>query len=104
MEIPAGTRAEVRFTLLDAEERAPGFPEDTAGSPYVARVRAWLQTAASIGSPAKARTASGRIPEGEPEIVETILWVDGSPDPDLVAEVCAAEVLPELRRRYPSEA
>lgn len=32
-----------------------------------------------------------------------ILWVDGSPDPDLVAEVCAKEVLPELRRRYPAE-
>lgn len=30
-----------------------------------------------------------------------ILWVDGSPDPDLVAEVCRKEVLPELRRRYP---
>lgn len=29
-----------------------------------------------------------------------ILWVDGSPDPDLVAEVCKKEVIPELRRRH----
>jgi len=29
-----------------------------------------------------------------------ILWVDGSPDQDLVIEVCRKEIMPELRRRY----
>jgi G6PDH family F420-dependent oxidoreductase len=30
-----------------------------------------------------------------------IIWADGSPDPDLVAEVCADEVLPSLRGAAP---
>jgi len=93
-EIPAGTRVQVRFTLLDPAERAAGIPADTAAVPYEVRARGLLVSPASLGGPASVRTASGRVVDGELEIVEPgDTHTFGRPVPALVASVAAIEAL-----------
>jgi 2-amino-4-ketopentanoate thiolase alpha subunit len=62
--IPAGTHVEIRWTILEAPDRAPGLPADTAVLPYEARVRGALATDARRGGPGTVRTASGRVMSG----------------------------------------
>ena len=62
--VPAGTRVQLRWTLLEPSERAAGLPDDTAALPYVLRVRGVLIEAAAPDSPARVRTASGRVVAG----------------------------------------
>jgi hypothetical protein len=86
--VAAGTRVQIRFTLLDPQERAPGLPEDTARTPYVGRVRGTLLAAAVPGGPATVRTASGRELSGELEIVEPAdTHTFGRPQPALLKAI-----------------
>lgn len=79
---------QIRFTLLDASERAPGLPEDTARVPYVGRVRGWLVSGGRLGEPAVVRTATGRELAGELEIVEPAdTHGFGRPQPALVEAI-----------------
>jgi hypothetical protein len=87
-QVAPGTRVQIRFTLLEPSERAPGLPEDTAAVPYVGRVRGTLLAAARAGGPATVRTASGRELSGELEVVEPAdLHTFGRPQPALVVAV-----------------
>jgi 2-amino-4-ketopentanoate thiolase alpha subunit len=68
--VAAGTRVQIRFTLLEPPERAPGLPADTAAVPYEGRVRGALVAPAAPGERATVRTATGRELSGTLEIVE----------------------------------
>jgi len=58
--VRAGTWVEVERTVLEAGQRAPGLPEDTARVPLVLRVSGFLVADARLGEPARVRTAIGR--------------------------------------------
>ena len=94
--IPAGTRVEVRYTLLDAGERAPGIPDDTARLPYEVRVRGVLDEPAGRGERATVVTATGRRVAG---VIEQVDPADthtfGRPGPALAA---AIQAIGELTR------
>jgi hypothetical protein len=60
----AGDWAELSLVVLGVGERAPDLPADTAATPYVARVKGFLEEAAAVGSPAAVRTLTGRRVEG----------------------------------------
>lgn len=62
--VPAGTRVQLSYTLLEAEQRAPGLPHDTADVPYVVRVKGILHEPAALGDTAAVRTTAGRLLEG----------------------------------------
>jgi 2-amino-4-ketopentanoate thiolase alpha subunit len=60
-----GRWVEVGWTILEAGERAPQVPEDTASVPLEARACGWLDEAeAAIGANTWIRTAAGRRLEG----------------------------------------
>lgn len=63
--VPAGTRVQVRYTLLEPAQRAAGLPQDTAQVPYVVLVRGMLQSPAALGEAADVTTATGRTLHGE---------------------------------------
>jgi 2-amino-4-ketopentanoate thiolase alpha subunit len=94
-ELPAGTRVELRRTLLGAAERAPGIPPDTAGAPYEMRVRGRLAAPARLGEAATIVTPTGRRIEG---VLDVVAPADdhsfGRPHPVLAA---AAEEIAALR-------
>ena len=93
-EIPAGTRVQVRYTLLEPGERAPGIPADTARVPYQVRVRGLLVSPVEPGASATVRTPTGRLVEGELEIVEPAdTHSFGRPVPALVESIDAIETL-----------
>lgn len=95
----AGTRVQIRFTLLDPSERASGLPDDTAAVPYVGRVRGALLAPARVGEAATVRTAVGRELSGELEVVEPAdLHTFGRPQPALVAAVEPMRALLERLR------
>lgn len=58
------TWVRVQYTLLEAGQRAPGLPADTAATPYVVRASGRLCEAASIGEPATVITQTGRKVQG----------------------------------------
>ncbi len=100
MAVPAGTRVEIRYTLLDPAERATGLPDDTAAVPYVVRVRGTLQAPAAIGEQAAVRTSTGRLLHGELTVVEPgDTHTFGRPVPALVETIAAIHALKaELNR------
>ena len=59
-----GGWAELSLVVLEPDGRAPGLPADTAATPYAARVKGFLETAAAVGDPAAVRTLAGRRVEG----------------------------------------
>lgn len=97
--VPAGTRVQVRFTVLEPAQRQPGLPEDTARIPYVARVRGRLVGDGHAGERVTIRTAAGRELAGWLEVVEPAdLHSFGRPPAALVEAVTPmAALLEELR-------
>ena len=93
-EIPAGTRVQIHFTLLSAEARAPGLPADTAAVPYQVRARGLLVSPAALGGAATVRTATGRLIDGEFELVEPAdTHTYGRPASALLETIAGIEVL-----------
>jgi hypothetical protein len=62
--VPAGTWVEVGRTVLEAGQRAPGLPDDTAAAPLVLRVSGFLIDPAALGETARVRTLIGREQAG----------------------------------------
>ena len=62
--VAAGSWVEVRQVVLRAGERAPNVPADTAAVDFVARIRGFLVTDASVGERAAIRTLAGRQVDG----------------------------------------
>lgn len=91
---PMGTRVRLRFTLLQAHERAPSIPRETAATPYTVRVNGILQHPSCIGAEAMVLTASGRQVSG---VVEEIGPADrhtfGRPPSALVRAIEALHAL-----------
>jgi hypothetical protein len=93
--VPAGTRVQVRFVVLEPAERTASLPEDTARVPYEARVRGLLTAPGRTGEQVTVRTAAGRTMVGELELVEPAdLHTFGRPPAALVEAVAPmAELL-----------
>ena len=90
---------QIRFTLLEPSERAPGLPADTAAVPYAGRVRGTLVAPATLGEPATVRTAIGRELSGTLEVVEPAdLHTFGRPPRALVDAADRIAALPERLR------
>jgi hypothetical protein len=71
--------------VLRAGERAPNVPPDTAEVDFVARIRGFLTTSASIGDDATVRTLVGREVSGVLTVVNPRNPADyGNPVPDLL--------------------
>jgi hypothetical protein len=62
--LPSGSWVEVQLTVLEAAERSPSVPPDTARQDFVARVRGFLIEPARIGETADVRTLAGRTVRG----------------------------------------
>jgi hypothetical protein len=60
----AGDWVELRLTLLEPGQRAASLPADTAATPYVARIRGFLESDAILGGLAAIETVLGRRVEG----------------------------------------
>lgn len=61
----AGDWVELRLVILEAGERAPSLPEETARTPLEARVKGFLEHEAHVGERAAATTVLGRRVEGD---------------------------------------
>jgi hypothetical protein len=71
--------------ILEAGERAPNVPPDTAAVDFVARIRGFLVAQARIGAQATVRTLTGRSVRGELTAVNPRNPADfGNPEPDLL--------------------
>jgi hypothetical protein len=86
--VPAGTRVQIHYTLLTAEERSPNLPEDTRALPYEVRAKGLLIADGREGERVTIRTQAGR------EIAGTLVVVDpgddhgfGRPQPALVRAI-----------------
>ncbi len=90
-----GDWVRIHWIVLDAGERAPQVPEDTARVPLEARASGWLdQDAAAVGEEVAIRTATGRTLTG------TLTEIDPAPGHGFGKPI--AELLrigPDLRRR-----
>ena len=62
--VAPGTWVEIHRIVLEAGERAPQVPEDTASVPLEMRVRGTLVESAAPGQQASVTTASGRHVQG----------------------------------------
>jgi len=83
--IPAGAWVEVRQVILEAGQRAPNVPEDTARVPFVARIRGFLLADAPMGAEATVRTLTGRQVTGRLSAVNPRNPADfGNPVPELL--------------------
>lgn len=60
-----GEWVEIRAVLLQAGERAPQVPPDTAQQPLEMRCKGFLTAAAAIGETAEIETVTGRRVSGE---------------------------------------
>jgi hypothetical protein len=60
-----GQWAEIRAVLLNAGERAPSVPRDTARVPLEMRCKGFLSASAEIGARAEILTVTGRRVVGE---------------------------------------
>ena len=63
--IAEGTWVELELVILEAGERAPGIPADTASVPFAARVRGFLVAPAARGATAQVRTQADRVVSGK---------------------------------------
>ncbi len=71
--------------MLSAGERAPNVPEDTAAVDFVARIRGFLVSDATLGSEASIRTLVGRTVKGRLSAVSPRNPADfGNPVPELL--------------------
>jgi hypothetical protein len=90
-----GDWVRIHWVVLDAGERAPQVPEDTAKTPLQARASGWLdQETAAIGEEVAIRTATGRTLTG------SLTEIDPAPGHGFGKPI--AELLrigPDLRRR-----
>jgi hypothetical protein len=62
--VPEGTWVELQQVVLEAGNRAPNVPDDTARVDFVARIRGFLLTDAPMGGEAIVRTLAGRQVSG----------------------------------------
>ena len=62
--VAAGTWVELERIVLEAGQRAPGLPADTAAVPLMVRISGFLLEPAEMGAPARVRTLIGREQEG----------------------------------------
>jgi hypothetical protein len=81
----AGDWVEVRYVLLDPDDRAANLPPDTAGQPLLVWVKGFARFAAAAGEEVEVSTATGRVVAGvltdvNPGYTHTF----GRPAPELV--------------------
>ena len=62
--VAGGSWVEIEQVVLQAGERAPNVPEDTAAVDFVARVRGFLEADARLGGEVSVRTLAGRSVTG----------------------------------------
>lgn len=81
-----GDYVQIKLVVLNAEERKPGLPEDTAKTPYLALVMGFLENEeASVGDSVTIRTPADRRMEGELSAINPPLGSTfGSPVPELL--------------------
>lgn len=83
--VPEGTWVELQQVVLEAGNRAPNVPDDTARVPFVARIRGFLLADAPMGGDAMARTLAGRQVAGRLIAVNPRNPADfGDPVPELL--------------------
>ncbi len=98
-----GDYVQVEQVVLQAGERAPGVPDDTASVPLVMRVKGFALSEAAIGDEIKIETVIGRTVSGK--LVNTDPRYDhdfGRPVPEIVEAGLEARTLlrePGTRRR-----
>jgi hypothetical protein len=63
--IERGRWSRIHRVELEPSARAPGLPADTAAVPFETWINGWLVEDAEIGRPARLRTSTGRVVEGE---------------------------------------
>ena len=64
-KLPEGSWVEIRRTVLEAGERAPQVPDDTAEVPLEMRVKGYLTSAAAVGEEAEIETVLGHTYRGK---------------------------------------
>ncbi len=62
--IQPDTWVEIEQTILNAGERAPQVPEDTAKTPLWLKAKGWLLAPGSLGAQVEIVSATGRILRG----------------------------------------
>jgi hypothetical protein len=83
--VPTGRWVELQQVVLEAGNRAPNVPDDTAGVDFVARIRGFLQADAPMGGDATVRTLAGRQVSGRLTAVNPRNPADfGNPVPELL--------------------
>jgi len=82
--VPAGAWVEIQKVLLRPEERAHNLPEDTRSTPYVMRLRGFLDEDAVVGDQVSVTSMIGRTHTG--------LLIDADP----AYEHTFGRVVPEL--------
>jgi hypothetical protein len=83
--VPAGAWVEVQQVILEAGQRAPNVPDDTAHVDFVARIRGFLMTDAPMGADTTIRTLAGRRVSGTLSAVNPRNPADfGNPVPELL--------------------
>jgi len=88
-----GDWARIHIVILEARERAPGIPPDTACHPYEGWINGWAVEEARVGEPVTVRTMAGRHVRGRLcEVHQGYRHGFGRPHPALLA------VGPALRR------
>lgn len=99
--IPAGSWVEIQQVVLQAGERAPHVPSDTAKVDFVARIRGFLVASAPIGDNVVVRTLVGREVAGMLSAVNPRNPADfGDPVPELLQlGMQARQALDELGSR-----
>lgn len=82
-----GDYVQIMFVVLDANERKPGLPEDTAKTPYLALVTGSLKDEkAAIGDKVTISTPVGRLMEGKLHAINPPLGSTfGRPVPELLS-------------------
>lgn len=84
--IEAGVWVEIHDIVLDAGERAPQVPEDTAKIPLEMRVKGFLTEPSELGDEAEIVTAAGRRLRGKlAEVNPSYEHGFGPPIPELSA-------------------
>lgn len=88
-----GDWARIHIVILEAQERAPGIPADTACHRYEGWIKGWAVEEARVGEPVTVRTMAGRHVRGRlSEVHPGYHHGFGRPHPALLA------VGPALRR------
>lgn len=88
-----GDWVRIHIVILEARERAPGIPADTACHPYEGWINGWAVEEARVGEPVTVRTMAGRQVRGRLcEVHPGYRHGFGRPHPALLA------VGPALRR------